>query len=613
MRGDRRHQFGRVVARVLAATLFAATTLTVAPASSAAPGVVEALLVGDSVLNGLAQGYSSAGRATLAARHSFILDVAGCRRLITTSCRIPPASAPTNAITEVRAWAGQYDRALVIAVGYNDPSSGPFGIAAAVETMIAEARRQGIDHVIWLTYREAGSAANVAHFRASNAVLRSLQATYPELLLADWATRSAGLPSGWFSGDGIHLGPQAAAAMGDLIGDSLDQLPTVPARCTSGVWSGVAVPDGAPSPAPPAEGGVRFLGAPARFVDTRELPGKLGAGHVLSVPIAGVHGVSADAIAAMVSVTAIEPCADTFLTAFPCGGAVPTASTVNAAALSIVANSAVVRLGGGALCVYSFQPTDVIVDVSGWLGSEGLGSVPVAPVRLVDTRPGTPQVLPVAQHRLGAGQLLTVHVGALAGVGPAPTAVTVNVTAANPSSPGFISVLPGPCATMSVPPSTSNLNLTAGHDVAASATVGLGDGELCVFTSTDTDVIVDLQAVHGIAGGVTTAVDPQRIVDTRAAGRIGPGQSLPIGLAAAAPAAGAAIVNLTAVDPSASGYLALYPCGAAVPTTSNVNFVAGDIVANRAVVSTGGTRQFCLYSSADTDVVIDVEGYVAAG
>ena len=75
----------------------------------------------------------------------------------------------------------------------------------------------------------------------------------------------------------------------------------------------------------------------------------------------------------------------------------------------------------------------------------------------------------------------------------------------------------------------------------------------------------------------------------------------------------AAIVDLTAVEPSASGYFTLYTCGSAGPTTSNVIFVSGEIVANRAVVSTGGTRQFCLYSSADTDVLIDVEGYIAAG
>jgi hypothetical protein len=48
-----------------------------------------------------------------------------------------------------------------------------------------------------------------------------------------------------------------------------------------------------------------------------------------------------------------------------------------------------------------------------------------------------------------------------------------------------------------------------------------------------------------------------------------------------------------------------------VPTVSNLNVVAGAVVANRAVVSTGGSRQFCLYSSVDTDVVIDIEGFIA--
>ncbi len=211
--------------------------------AAAAPVPVEALLIGDSVLNGLAQPYSAAGRAALAARHSFILDSAGCRRLVAASCRIPPAPAPTNAITVLRAHAGHYDRALVVAVGYDDPSSGEFGVGAAVDVLLDEARRQGIKHVVWLTYREAGSAGNVARFRQSNAVLRSR--TDPELVIADWAARSAGMPASWFSADGIHLGPQAAAAMGALIGDTLDLVPIVPIRCTTGVWTGTDATGGA--------------------------------------------------------------------------------------------------------------------------------------------------------------------------------------------------------------------------------------------------------------------------------------------------------------------------------------------------------------------------------
>jgi hypothetical protein len=566
---------------------------------------VEALLIGDSVLNGLAQPYSAAGRAALAARHSFILDSAGCRRLITTSCRIPPAPAPTNAITVLRSRAGQFGRALVVAAGYDDPSSGEFGVGAAVDVMIAEARQQGIRHVIWLTYREAGGAGNIERYRQSNAVLRSRHD--PELLIADWATASAGMPPSWFSTDGIHLGPQAAAAMGDLIGDALDQL--LPVRCTSGVWSGSDPPAGSPAAGPPVGGGANLMPAPVRFVDTRDLPGKLGAGRMMVVPVAGLNGVPIDATAAVVSVTAVEPCADTFVTVFPCGGAPPTTSTINARALSIVANSAVVRLGGGALCIYSNQPTDVIVDVSGWIAPTGLGTTPVVPVRLIDTRPGEKQALVVAQDRVHAGQLLTVDVASLPASDPTATAATVNVTAANPADAGFLSVLPGPCTNVSVPPTTSNLNVTRARDVAASATVALGAGQLCIFSSTDTDVVVDLQALHGMVGDAVTAVDPLRLVDTRDTQRLAAGQSLALAVDATATAA---IVNLTAVEPSADGFLTLYPCGSVVPTVSNLNFVAGAIVANRALASTGGNGQFCVFTSVDTDVVIDIEGYITA-
>jgi hypothetical protein len=600
----KRKPFLGIVGRFVVTSLLTAIVVFSGPSGGRAAVIkAEALLIGDSVLNGLAQPYSSAGRAALAARHSLILDSAGCRRLITTSCRIPPGSAPTNAITVLRQREGQYDRAVVIAAGYDDPSSGPFGLGAAVDVMIAEARRQGIKHVIWLTYREAG---NAARYQESNAVLRSR--TDPELVIADWATRSASMPTSWFSADGIHLGPQAAVAMGELIGDTLDHLPPLlPVRCTSGVWSGGEPRADAPVSGPPTGGGLKVMPAPVRFVDTRDLPGKLGAGKMMTVPIAGSNGVPVDATAALISVTAVEPCADTFVAVFPCGGTPPIVSTINADALSIVANSAVVRLGNGSLCVYSLEPTDVIVDVSGWIAPTGLSSMPTAPIRLIDTRPGERQALVVPQVRLLAGRLLTVDVASLPAADPTATAATVNVTAAGPAGDGFLSVLPGPCAGVALPPTTSNLNVSRGRDVAASATVGLGSGQLCIFASTDTDVVVDLQALHGTNGDPVIAIDPVRMVDTRNTGRLAAGQSLPLAVDATATAA---VVNLTAIEPSAAGFLTLYPCASVVPTVSNLNFVAGTIVANRALVSTAGAGQFCVYSSIDTDVVVDLQGYI---
>jgi lysophospholipase L1-like esterase len=175
-------------------------------------------------MNGMAQSYAAAARWQLAVRHSFVLDTAGCRRLITTSCHIGTGRTPTDALTALVARAGQFQRVLVVGAGYNDTTNGPTGVGAAIDVLIAEAHRQGVEHVVWLTYREAGRSAT--RYRAHNAVVRLKDIAYPELTVADWATLSATMPANWFSADGIHLGAQAAEGMADLIADAIDLLPS---------------------------------------------------------------------------------------------------------------------------------------------------------------------------------------------------------------------------------------------------------------------------------------------------------------------------------------------------------------------------------------------------
>lgn len=216
----------RIVALAIVAVVPVAVATAQHPATAGAPVPAEALLVGDSVMNGMAQSYGLPARQLLAARHSFVLDTAGCRRLITTSCSIGGGAVPANALTVVRARAGQYNRVLVIGAGYNDPTTGSVGIGTAVDVLVAEAEQQGIHHVIWLTYREAGPSA--ARFRAHNGVLRAKTGTHPELLLADWAATSATMPTSWFSADGIHLGSDAAKGMAKLIADTIDRVPPDP-------------------------------------------------------------------------------------------------------------------------------------------------------------------------------------------------------------------------------------------------------------------------------------------------------------------------------------------------------------------------------------------------
>ena len=110
------------------------------------------------------------------------------------------------------------------------------------------------------------------------------------------------------------------------------------------------------------------------------------------------------------------------------------------------------------------------------------------------------------------------------------------------------------------------------------------------------------------------AVAPNRVLDTRiglgaAAGRLQPGVMLvlPVGPSVAA-GAGAASLNLTAVDATSAGYLTVWPCGRPVPATSILNFVPGRVSANHALVGIGAGG-VCLAASQPVHVVADLMGW----
>jgi hypothetical protein len=75
----------------------------------------------------------------------------------------------------------------------------------------------------------------------------------------------------------------------------------------------------------------------------------------------------------------------------------------------------------------------------------------------------------------------------------------------------------------------------------------------------------------------------------------------------------AAVLNVTVVNPSASGFVTVWPCGEPQPNASNLNFVAGQTVANLVVTKLGGGGKACFATSAYTDVLADISGYFPAG
>ena len=133
--------------------------------------------------------------------------------------------------------------------------------------------------------------------------------------------------------------------------------------------------------------------APDRIVDTREgrgaPPGKLGAGQTLRVPVSGVGDVPASGVKAVaLNVTAVETAGWGFFTVWPCGSLMPPdASHVNFIRSGAVEpNSVLVPVDfTGEVCIWTYAPAHVLVDINGWFTSGFEGH---APRRFVDTRSG---------------------------------------------------------------------------------------------------------------------------------------------------------------------------------------------------------------------------------
>lgn len=71
------------------------------------------------------------------------------------------------------------------------------------------------------------------------------------------------------------------------------------------------------------------------------------------------------------------------------------------------------------------------------------------------------------------------------------------------------------------------------------------------------------------------------------------------------------MLNATVTAPTAVGWFALAPAGKAVPEASNINFVAGQTVANLTTtrVGTNGSLTVATGSSGSTHALADVAGY----
>ncbi|MFB7124430.1 hypothetical protein [Kitasatospora sp. NPDC056273] len=247
----------------------------------------------------------------------------------------------------------------------------------------------------------------------------------------------------------------------------------------------------------------------------------------------------------------------------------------------------------------------------------GAEFTPHTPTRLLDTREG----IGAAKAKVPARGTVALKIDGAAQIPNGVAAVVLNVTVTNTSGSGHISVAPSQDLAQNA--TTSSLNFVPGQTVPNLVVASVGpDGYVYLFNSdwAPVDLLADVTGYFTptTASGYKS-VPQTRIVDTRegigtAQGKVPATSGFDVAVAGrnGVPSGVTAVaLNLTVTNPQADGHLIAYPTGQAVPTTSNVNFTAGQTVANAVIVPVGQDGKITVRNGSwlPTDAVVDVVGY----
>lgn len=386
--------------------------------------------------------------------------------------------------------------------------------------------------------------------------------------------------------------------------------------------------------------------APKRVLDTRPASAvsytgaKPAARAQVNVTLAGQFGVPADAVAVALNVTATEATLPGYVQVFPTNRAIAGGSSnLNASATGqTIANSVIVPLGdGGAVSFFTQTGAHLLADVAGYFKATTVDVAggrykTVAPVRVLDTRPtslkGYAGAKPVAKGRVIATVAGAAGLPAVADV----AAVVLNVTATEATGPGFVQVAAAGALT---PGASSSLNVERAKEtipnlviVPVSAT-----GQVELYTQGGTHLLVDVlgwftsPSVPVGRDGLFVPMSPERVLDTRAGSAVNFFASLRLGVDQNKPAAsatvpivfhglpaiaGPVVLNLTATDATAPGFVQVGAHGTLVPgANSNLNLEkAGQTIPNAAIVTTDSTLYGVdVYTQNGTHVIADIAGY----
>jgi Phosphoesterase family/IPT/TIG domain len=389
----------------------------------------------------------------------------------------------------------------------------------------------------------------------------------------------------------------------------------------------------------------------------------LGTGHeTITAQITAAGGpVPAGAQALVANMTAINrSTSGTFVTAFPAGGSAPLASNINLAGEALGTNLVIVQLSAsGQISVFNAAGSaDVILDVEGYFaapGGTGAGEFhSIPPLRICDTRAKQGTVCAGATDNpltatTSAGVWRRVVLSGLPSSAPGGTpsipvtgaaGAVFNLTATGGTNATLLAVRAPNSADLcpTTPAPFSNVNPAAGGSRPNRVISSLGPNEdVCVFNAVGSiNFIIDVDGWFGTAtapaGAFFYSVPPTRICDTRSGSGTScagspltskANETIEVAGVQVMPAEGgstapiAMVANLTAIAGTASTFFTLYPSDVATPPrASDLNPVAGQVIANLAVVGLATTGagtvkgNVNLYNAVgDINAILDVCGW----
>jgi alpha-tubulin suppressor-like RCC1 family protein len=238
--------------------------------------------------------------------------------------------------------------------------------------------------------------------------------------------------------------------------------------------------------------GAKFTALPpTRFLDTRTDGGPVGPGGTRVLDL--TDRVPASATAVTFNLTATNPTAATFVTAWPTGTARPNASNLNATPGDTRPNLVTVAVGAArSVSLYNNAgAVDLIVDITGFYTPDyGASFLPLAPTRVLDTRNGTGS----SPGPVGPAQSIFVDLADR--LPPTSTGVVLNITGVDATAATFVTAW----AAGGTQPNASTLNLSPGQTVPNAAAVAFRqDRTIQLFNNSgNVHLVADLAGVFAV-------------------------------------------------------------------------------------------------------------------